>query len=479
MKARLGLILAAAALFSVSACAAGAGGSSAEAGAVPAFPGAQGEVLAEGIRPRDNAHTRAAENFLDEAMAAVEESEKTDFSNQALDAAMEGITADPENPKSYYQAALANINLKNYRAAAAMFDQAETLHPRYVLETELWRERGWVSAYNEGIIPQNSGDMESAAEIYEAANALYSKRPEALLQLGPVYSSLDRPDDAANALRTAMDMLEESKERALADTAQAPTWEQHWEFATTGFGQALQLSEQWQEAADFYGALVAENPEDAALIGSLASVLTELEMTDSVNALYENLLNRPGLTEFDYANAGVGLYRIGEFEQAARAFQSAVELNPFNRDARLNLVQTYFSAENWEPVIPAGRSLLELDPLNGMVWIFMTRAYSEMEMVEEANAVFAEYQALGYEVENIMLEGRQGGGATISGDFKNNTSEPGGTVTLRFHFGGEAGQEIGTIDIRVQIPAVEEVIQFNGDFRTSEFVTGYTYEVVG
>jgi tetratricopeptide (TPR) repeat protein len=265
----------------------------------------------------------------------------------------------------------------------------------------------------------------------------------------------------------------------MMDTTEADTWAQHWEIATMGLGQSLQLSEQYEEAADLYGQLLAERPDDPAIIGSLANVLSVLEMPDSVDALYENLLNRPGLTEFDYLNAGVGLYRIEEYERAAQAFRAAADLNPFNRDARLNLVQTYFSSENWEALIPAARELLEVDPLNGLVWIFLTRAYSELEQPEEANAVFAEYQGIGYEIENILLDGQPTGGAIVTGDFKNNTAEQGTTVTLRFYFGGQGGREIGDIDIRIQVPAAEESVQFSGEFTSSEAVTGYKYEVVG
>jgi hypothetical protein len=154
-------------------------------------------------------------------------------------------------------------------------------------------------------------------------------------------------------------------------------------------------------------------------------------------------------------------------------------MNPFGRDARLNLAQTHFQAENWAEVIPAGRELLELDPLNGIVYIYMTRAASEMEDVEQANAIFNEYQALGYEIESIMLDGGPTGGAVVTGSFKNNTAEPGGTVTLRFTFGNQQGREIGSIDIRIQIPAAEESVEFMGEFRSSDFVGGYRYEVVG
>lgn len=479
MNARLGLILATTVLISGSGCAAGGGGTTSGPAGVPTLPGAGGQVLAEGIRPRDNSHTRAAENFLDDAMNATEDAERASLYQQALDAAMAGIEADPENPKSYFQAGIARISLKDYRGAGEMIAVADSLHPRYVLETEPWRERGWVDAYNDAIGPLNSGDLETAVDILEGANVLYDQRPEAMLQLGSAYSRLNRPEESAQSFRDAIALLEDSKELALLDTAQADTWQEHYSIASMGLGQALQFSEQYTEAAEVYGRLLEDDPENPSLIGSLASVLTELEMTDSVDVLYENLLNRPGLTAFDYSNAGVGLYRIEQYERAAEAFSAAAEMNPFNRDARLNLTQTFFSAEDWEALIPAARSLLELDPLNGLVWIFMTRAYSELEQVEEANAVFAEYQALGYETEGIMLDALPNGGARVSGNLKNNTAEAGGTVTLRFHFGGTNGTEIGTIDIRVQVPAVEETVEFSGEFTHPEAVSGYSYEVVG
>lgn len=478
MNARLGLILATAALISGSGCSAGSGGGSQGPAAMPAMPGSGGTVLAEGIRPRDNAQTRAADGFLNDAMNAMDDAEKQALYQQALDAALEGIAADPENPKSYFQAAMAQVSLGDYVGADSMFTRAETLHPRYVLETDPWRERGWVNAYNEAIVPLNQGDLERAAEIFSAANALYSERPEAFLQLGSVYSRMGRAEESAEAFQQALAILEESRDVAMMDTTQAGTWQEHYEIATLGLGQAYQTMERYSEAADLYGQLLQNDPENASIIGSLASVLTELEMPDSVDALYNNLLNRPGLTEFDYSNAGVGLYRIEQYDRAAQAFRAAADMNPFNRDARLNLTQTYYQAQDWENLIPAARDLLALDPLNGLVWVFMTRAHSELEQTEQANATFNEYQALGVELESIMLDGLPTGGATFSGTLKNNTAEQGSTVTLRFHFGGERGQEVGTTDVRIQVPAVEETVEFSGTFNSSEIVTGYRYEVV-
>ncbi len=485
MNVRTGLALVA--LFSLlgAGCAsAGTGGGGGGSGAAPqraagARPTPRGERLEVGIRPRDNQHTRSAELYLAQALAANDEAQKQARFRQALEAALAGIAADPQNPKSYYQAGQAYVGLNDFLGADSMLTKAEELHPVYILETEAWREQGWVAAYNKALEPLNAGNLEEALKLFEEAEALYSVRPEAQLQLGSLYSRLNRPDDAVRAFREAMRRLEETKAREMGDTATAEIWQQHWNFARISLGQVLILAQRYEEAAEYLGSLLAENPDDIEILGSLASVLSELGKADSVQALYDRLLNRPGLSERDYFNAGVGLYQIENYAMAAEAFKKAAELNPFNRDARLNLLQTHYAAENWSEVIPAAQAVLEVDPRNGTVWIILTRAFSEMGRVEEANETFRQYEAMGYEIQNLSLEPGLEGGATVRGELKNNSLAPGTPITLRFRFGGQGGREVGTLEVTVEAPEAEGVRSFTGTFRSSQTVTGYRYEVIG
>ena len=85
---------------------------------------------------------------------------------------------------------------------------------------------------------------------------------------------------------------------------------------------------------------------------------------------------------------------------------------------------------------------------------------------------------LTYEIENINVQPRADGGATLSGSLKNTGLEPGTTVALRFHIGGLEGTEVGTLDIQVQAPAVDQSQPFRGEFNSTETVSGYTYEVI-
>jgi tetratricopeptide (TPR) repeat protein len=432
----------------------------------------------QGTRPRDNDHTNSADLYLVQAQGAVDEAEGADRYRLALQSAQAGIMADPGNPKSYFQAAQAFVGLEDFVGADSMFARAEEIYPAYTAETAPWREQGWVRAYNAAIIPLNAGELEAALEIFEVANSLYPERREAFLQTGSIYSQLGRGEEAVEAYQTAIDLLEQNRATEMADTAGAPLWEQHWDFATSGLGNALTVAGRFQEAADFYGGLVEEDPQNTELIGNLATVLTELEMPDSVNALYDNLLGRPDLTERDLFNAGVGLFQIEQYDRAAEAFRTAAGMNPFNRDARLNLANTLYTAEDYEALIPAAREVLRIDPLNGNMWLALTRALNDLERVEEANETFLQYQAIGYEMVDIRLDGIPGGGARVTGQLRNTSANPGDTVTLRFHFGGEDGQEVGTQVFRVQLPEVEQIEIFQGTFDSTERVTGYTYEVV-
>jgi tetratricopeptide (TPR) repeat protein len=475
MKVRLGLVLAAAVIISGTGCATGAS----EAGVSPAAPtGLGGQILPEGIRPRDNTHTRSADLYLTQAQTAATEEDAERRFQQALDASLAGIEQDPQNPKSYFQAAQAFVGLNDFAGADSMFNKAEELHPRYILETEPWREQGWVNAYNAAIDPLNAGELEESITLFEYANRLYSARPEAFLQLGSLYARVDRYPEAITAFGTAKELLEESRALQMEDPELAEVWKQHWEIANTGLGQVLTFSERWDEAAELYGAMLQEDPQNAQILGALAGVLTEMEQPDSVQALYQQLLSRTDLSERDLFNAGVGLYQIGEYDRAAESFRKAAEMNPFNRDARMNLAQTLHIAEKYESLIPASRELLEVDPLNGLAWIFLTRAYSELDRTDEANAVFLQYQDIGYELENIRLDSEPDGGARIVAQLKNNGAQPGSTVTLRFHFGGEDGREVGTLDVPVEMPEVDALQFFQGRFQSPHTVTGFRYEVV-
>ena len=175
--------------------------------------------------------------------------------------------------------------------------------------------------------------------------------------------------------------------------------------------------------------------------------------------------------------AGMKHYEAEEYDLAAEAFRESAGSNAFHRAARLRLLQALFGAEQWSPAVSAAEELIELDPLNGAAYVSWARSLAELGEKEEADRVFSGYQALGFEVNDLRLEEVPGEGARVRGTITTLTGEPGRDILLRFHFGGEQGQEIGLMGVRIQLPAQRESVEFQKTFGASERVVGFRYEV--
>ena len=469
MKVRYGLVLVTAIAMMAGGCASGGGSASSESVA------SQPE---RGLPIRDNSNTRNADLFLVQAMQEEDEAQQQQRYQQALDAALAGITQTPENPKSYFQAGRAYIGLGDYAAADSMLTRTEEMRPAYASETVVYREQGWISLYNDAIEPLNSGRLEEAAALFELADRLFRGRDEALLNLASIYSRLGDNQRAIDAYSAALVILEDSKEEMLADTTQPGLWDNHYGILTTGLAQVYVAQGRHQDAAGIYEEILAQDPENLMVLGNLATVLTQMEMGDSAQVLYDRILQRTDVSESDLFNAAVGLYQVENYEMAALSFARVLGLNPMHRDAALNLAQTLSIAEDYEGLIPAAQALAELDPRNSLAYIYQARAYSEGDRTEEANEIFREYQDFGYEISDLEVQPYEEGGAHFTGQLQNHTKDVGSTVTLRFHFGGEGGVEIGTLDVTITVPDAEAFEVFEAEFSSSVYVMGYRYEVL-
>ena len=227
-----------------------------------------------------------------------------------------------------------------------------------------------------------------------------------------------------------------------------------------------------------------------AALSSLASVLSEAGMADSAQAIYDNLLT--GAAELgmrELFNIGVGLYgaassasepSVGQelFGRAADAFRQVAEVAPENRDAVFNLAQSLYEAGNWEELIPVARELLDLDGYNPDSYTILAQGLVETDQSQEAVQILQTREGLAFRIEESSLAPRTAGGGSVSGQLVNNTLDPGTVVTIRVHFNGEDGAEVGAIDIRVTAPAQGAAELFRADLTSDESVLGYYYEVV-
>ncbi len=455
IMSRLGVTLATAGALVLSGCASGGGGG-----------GGDGA-------PGDNEYTRSAELFLTQAasLGMVERYQ------EALEAAMNSIMDDSANARGYFLAARAQVGLSDYVAADTLFANALERYPGYDEEIRVERETAWINLFNEAIGPLDAGDNDEGIRLLEMAEVIFDgQRPEALINLGVTYNSAGRPDDAVNAYSAALEVIRgPAMERA--DSATAANWQEREQSVTFNLAALLSSAERYAESAAAYETYLASNPGDMSALANLASVLTQSGQADSAQAIYDNLLAGQGLGTRDYFNIGVGLYQAGVFDRASEAFREIVAIAPENRDALFNLAQSLFEGEEWEELVPIGRQLLELDGYNPDSYTILGQALVRMEQSQEAVTVLQTREDLAFQLIESQLQPRSGG-ATVNGGLLNVSLEPGTTVTVRVHFNGLDGAEIGTTDIRVSAPDAGVVQPFRADFSSDEEVLGYYYEVV-
>ena len=460
-KSRFGLPLLAVSALALSGCASGGGGGG----------GVGGD---EGNPPRDNEQTRSAELFLTQAQSLG----NVERYNQALEAALGAIMEEPTNPLGYYQAGRAQIGLGDYLAADSLFNKATELYPGYGEDVKIEREAAWIELFNQALDPLDSGDTEEGVRSLESAEVIFrAQRPEALINLGVSYNNLGRVEDAIEAYGSALEIIRGPR-MAEADSAKAAAWSERELSVAFNRAQLLSSAERYDEAAAEYETYLDSNPGEVSALSSLAIVLTQAGMADSAQAIYDNLLTGTGLGAREYMNIGVGLYTADAYDKAAEAFGAVAEMAPENRDAVFNLAQSLFEAGSSEALLPVARQLLELDGYNPDSYTILGQALVRSGDDQEAVRILQAREDLPFRLETSQIQPRAAGGASVVGQLVNNTLEAGTTVTIRVHFNGEDGAEVGSTDIRVPAPAQGAAEPFRADLTSNESVIGYYFEVI-
>jgi tetratricopeptide (TPR) repeat protein len=396
----------------------------------------------------DDRYTREAEKFLALAMTRAEEDARRDMYRQALDALGEGFTNAADNGKIWYTAGVCYVGLSRYADAADAFNRAMQTAPADAAEEiEAEREAGWIQAFTEGVALMDMGPASypQALEIMEAGEALYPKRPEGLLNMGSMYHALGENEKAADAFMRAS-AAAQGELYELVDSATQEAWDGYVDMATLNIAQ---------------------------LRGSM----------------------------------GVDAFSAGNYDEAAAAFQAAMEVNPHSRDYILNYVQAvYAKAMDLEEAVEADSSLLDeyvpqmvqmystlqreipkvrvFDPTNQNLMMIQARAVRrENELKGDttaaqqgALAILEELTAIPIEVVEMSIQ-PDDGRVIVAGQIRNKSLEPNAPVTVKVTLLGLDGSEIGTVDVTVNVGEAEAAVAFQGAVQLTAQIAGWKYQV--
>ena len=493
VRSRFEIVVFAACAVLLAGCASSGGGAGGGGGGEGGGAAAGGG----GARPRDTGNTNTATFLLAQAEGA---EDAADRYRSALEAALRAVDEGPGNPLGYLLAGRAYIGLGQhlppdsmitaYLAADSMLTRAEDLYPTYLEETGIDRENAWINLFNAAIGPLDSGETAQGIELLETAEAVFvGMRPEALFNLGITYGNEGRYDEAVDAYGSMLEVVRGPRMEEV-DSTTAASWMLREQAATYNRANILSRAERYDEAAATYAEYLESNPDDVQALSGLAGALASSGQADSAQAIYNTLLDADGLGISDYMDIGVGLYRSAQtvdttvvnprpiYAQAARAFRAVVDISPRSRDGVFNLGQSLAEAQEWEALVPVSEQLIELDPYNPQTYLLRALALNGVGQQEEAIEIYEQSDSLDFTLDGYTLTPRTGGGGAVSAMLANNSLDPGTTLEIRAHFSGEDGNEIGTVDIRVDAPPQGSMVAIEADLSSGEVVTGYYLEVL-
>ena len=470
MRFQPGVVLAASMVIVAGGCAAGSGGGG---GDTPMPPG-----MEEGVPPRDNMFTRTAALALSQAMQNADPGERQSRYQEALQAALDGIANQPNNPQSYRQAGEAYVGLNDLVGADSMWTRAEDLYPLYSFDLDPLREQQWVNQYNMAVNQITAGDREAAVPLLEAAHTIYKGRPEAMLNLGSLHAQMGNDDDAVDWYRTALDLLRGPEFDAQPEDVQA-TWAENEEIAAFNLAQILANAGRNEEAEVAYRTYLERSPDNVTALSNLAVVLMSMDRNDEAADIYQALLARTDLDARDYYVTGIGLYNAENYSMAAQAFGRSYELIPESRDALYNYAQALYLAGELEELYPAAVSLAEMDPYNNNVYRLLAQGLmAQGDTAAAARVLEEDMSALEFEIDGTILQPYGGGGGVVNGELLNHTLDEGGSVDIRVFFYGPDGIEVGVQDISVPVPAADMREVFRVELDTDQDVVAYRFEVI-
>lgn len=402
---------------------------------------------------KDTKQTREASKFIGLAMTRQAPEERAELYRQAMEHLREGMAQDAENAQVWKLAGTVLAGLGDAQEADRAFDRAVELHPDYAEEVEAERETAWVESFNKGIQLMDQQQYPEAIVALEAAQLLYDQRPEALMNLGALYSNAGEDAKA---------------EKALADAIAA----------TRG---------------PLFESLDAEQQAEWVRFRRMAAAnIAQIQ-----------------------AQQGIESFEAQEFDSAAVRFRRAAETNPHGRDFWFNYGQALWAmstpleeslsdttatvtaadsarirdqlADIYAKIQEAAQKTREFDPNNEVLYLMEARTHrmagafdggaSANAGQQEALRLLEAHGALTVTLDQIIVQPNAEDGVTIRGMLTNVKATEGSTVTLRFTLLDLEGTEVGEQAITVTVPAAEQTVEFEGTAPTTGEVAGWKYVV--
>ena len=409
---------------------------------------------------------------------------KTPAEKQALlDQAKTGLTAaisqesQDKNPAAWYYLARVALLQGDARGADSAFTKAVELNNSCEYDISTHRQNSWAAVANPGLEAMRAGKHDSALALFREANYLFREMPHVYSYMGVAFANTEQPDSAAKYFETALKIAE--PDTALVEDRNA---------AALNLGLMYQRLERHQDAMVTLRKYLGWNPTDNDARKALAITFRTAGMEDSARAIENAMVeefsksNLDSLSMQDLMAVGVAAFNAEQYAQAENAFKKAVERNPWSRDARYNLANTYLAMKNHEGLIAQGTKLLEMEPLNEDVLRLLAQGQRGLKQDEAVVKTAERLVALPFSIEISSFQ-MGASSSRLMGEATGRTPlDPKGNplkaapVTVALEFLDQSGAVVATQEFTVPVLKEGEKHPIQQDGNAAN-IAGWRYRV--
>ena len=244
------------------------------------------------------------------------------------------------------------------------FTKAQALAPACEIDISQYRQNSWALLGQAGVEMQKKGQMDSAMVQFRDASLLFRGLPHVYTNMGVMFANTNHDDSAAVYFAKALEIAQadstltedrnsvalnlsimyqrlNKNAEAIALLHKYLKWK-HDEKAVRV--EALKKAGKADSAA-----ILERTPDDPEAQKQLIIAFRSAGMEDSANALQNAVVaqfstqNPDSLDSRDLMDVGVAAFNAQKYDLAEIDFKKAVQRNPWGRDARYNLANTYLA----------------------------------------------------------------------------------------------------------------------------------------
>lgn len=403
-----------------------------------------------------NAKVDNASKLLRKAYDAKAPAEKSASLEEAKRTLLQAITqeAQASNGAAWYF--LGRVALLQGDAAGtdSAFTKAVELAPACELDINQYRQNSWALLANAALEFQRKGQTDSALAVFRHASLLFRGLPHVFSNMGVVFANTGMEDSAAVYFAKALEIAE--KDTSLTEDRNVAALNLSVMYERTGkHPQAIAMLHKY----------LAWKPDDMDARKALAVSFRNAGMPDSAAAIETAMVetfskaNPDSLDLQDLMSVGVAAFNAAKYQDAANAFEKALKRNPWSRDSRFNLANSYLALKDYPKLVETATKLLEIEPMSEDALRLLAQGQRNLKQDEAVLKTAERLVGLPFVLEVTGFQ-MSAGGAKFTGDAVGRSPQDvngkpikTGPVTLVLEFVDTNGQVLDTKEVPVPVLA--------------------------